>query len=523
MPVPEMNWKHLLALLLVTLAYVVLGGVVFSHIELDNENRIKTALRDGLRTFLANHSCVSLNDINNLFLLVGDDVKLARISVYNKTTISMWDVAGASVFAVTVVTTIGYGNLAPRTSIGQAVCVVYALFGIPLMMFLLKDIGEKLFSVAYKLYQFRYFKNKENQQKIFNGILLCLLSFTIIIGLPGYLFSYLENWTLGQAFYYCFITLTTIGFGDFIAAESYNPKAPTGTAGRFYRWFVFIWIILGLSFLSLVISLLSKVMVSKVRSMEQYTSEKIENEVHKIQEELTNVKNKYIGDSKRISFEKTEPDGSGVETKSQGATLISVSVTNKPRGVVDNDSVTADSSVIELETSLTDYHCCIIKTESGSVTVGDCPWEIGKTCPKHGSLANSHCDAGKTDTGSASLVDSHCKIGKTNSGSVSLADTQCDMGKTDFRSEPLTESYCCVGKIDCGGGSFIDCHCGIGKKDFRSAESREQCSSAQLQEITNTSISGTREKCDYKNESSLSDSRNNNKLNSAGQNQSTNL
>ena len=64
---------------------------------------------------------MSLQDINHLFLLVGDDVKLARISVYNATSISMWDVPGAAVFAITVLTTIGASGRLYSTQIGLGV------------------------------------------------------------------------------------------------------------------------------------------------------------------------------------------------------------------------------------------------------------------------------------------------------------------------------------------------------------------------------------------------------------------
>lgn len=38
----------------------------------------------------------------------------------------------------------------------------------------------------------------------------------IYIALGGLLFSFLEGWKYVDAFYFCFISLTTVGFGDMV-------------------------------------------------------------------------------------------------------------------------------------------------------------------------------------------------------------------------------------------------------------------------------------------------------------------
>lgn len=50
-------------------------------------------------------------------------------------------------------------------------------------------------------------------------ILYSVPGFTFFIFLPSTIMSVFEGWTYDEAVYYCFVSLTTIGFGDFIAGK----------------------------------------------------------------------------------------------------------------------------------------------------------------------------------------------------------------------------------------------------------------------------------------------------------------
>lgn len=41
----------------------------------------------------------------------------------------------------------------------------------------------------------------------------------LLLVIPPLLFSYVEGWTFGEGFYFAFITLSTIGFGDYVVGE----------------------------------------------------------------------------------------------------------------------------------------------------------------------------------------------------------------------------------------------------------------------------------------------------------------
>ena len=55
-----------------------------------------------------------------------------------------------------------------------------------------------------------------------NVVLPVILSLVVALGflmVGTYLFSWWEGWDLVSSTYFCFITMTTIGFGDMVPSE----------------------------------------------------------------------------------------------------------------------------------------------------------------------------------------------------------------------------------------------------------------------------------------------------------------
>ncbi|XP_053161253.1 potassium channel subfamily K member 5 isoform X2 [Hemicordylus capensis] len=67
--------------------------------------------------------------------------------------------------------------------------------------------------------------------------------------LPPFVFMVTEGWSYIEGLYFSFITITTIGFGDFVAGVN-----PNGEYHSLYRYFVELWIYLGLAWLSLFVN-----------------------------------------------------------------------------------------------------------------------------------------------------------------------------------------------------------------------------------------------------------------------------
>lgn len=51
---------------------------------------------------------------------------------------------------------------------------------------------------------------------------LLLPSMIILIFLPSMIFTYFEGWDYSISVYYSFVTMTTIGFGDFVPTFNYD-------------------------------------------------------------------------------------------------------------------------------------------------------------------------------------------------------------------------------------------------------------------------------------------------------------
>uniref|UniRef100_A0A672QR15 Potassium channel subfamily K member n=1 Tax=Sinocyclocheilus grahami TaxID=75366 RepID=A0A672QR15_SINGR len=148
-----------------------------------------------------------------------------------------------------------YGHAAPGTDAGKAFCMFYAVLGIPLTLVMFQSLGERMNTfVKYMLKRIKKccgmrITEVSMENMVTVGFFSCMG--TLCIGAAA--FSHYEDWSFFQSYYYCFITLTTIGFGDFVALQ--NNKALQRKP--LYVAFSFMYILVGLTvigaFLNLVV------------------------------------------------------------------------------------------------------------------------------------------------------------------------------------------------------------------------------------------------------------------------------
>ncbi|GFQ81390.1 TWiK family of potassium channels protein 7 [Trichonephila clavata] len=58
-----------------------------------------------------------------------------------------WTFGNGLLYSVTILTTIGYGHVTPKTQVGKVVTILYSLIGIPLTLIFLANIGDLMASV----------------------------------------------------------------------------------------------------------------------------------------------------------------------------------------------------------------------------------------------------------------------------------------------------------------------------------------------------------------------------------------
>ncbi|KAM9016191.1 potassium channel subfamily K member 17 isoform 2-T2 [Ara ararauna] len=208
-------------LLVVYMGYVGLGAGVLQTLERPAEARAAQHLLRQRWELLANHTCLQGPALQRLIEGIVQAYKSGITLQGNTTSLGRWDFSGSFFFSISAITTIGYGNLSPSTVAGRIFCILFALFGIPLNLVLLNEIGQLMLlwvqHCAHRLEEAFHLQKKASllikTSALVTGLLLFLL-------LPPLLLSDKEGWSYEEGFYYSFITLSTIGFGDYVIESS---------------------------------------------------------------------------------------------------------------------------------------------------------------------------------------------------------------------------------------------------------------------------------------------------------------
>lgn len=131
----------------------------------------------------------------------------------------------------------------------------YAVLGIPLTLVMFQSLGERINTfVRYLLQKAKKGLGlRKTEVSLGNMVLVGLLSCMSTLCIGAAAFSHFEGWSFFNAYYYCFITLTTIGLGDFVALQKKDALQERPP----YVAFSFMYILVGLTvigaFLNLVV------------------------------------------------------------------------------------------------------------------------------------------------------------------------------------------------------------------------------------------------------------------------------
>lgn len=248
--------KHVV-LLLVLVLYGFVGALIFVLIEGPAEERLKSEWRsrlDNSREIFVRDLMIELFNNSRYVVFIPswktrpitdhlsrrlDDFERQLGVTFDPQHKISWDYWNAVLFTGTICTTIGYGHIYPRTPAGRVLTCIYALFGIPLVLTVLNDLG-KLLTVGLK---FPWFQCKrawrrlvrlcthtpmekilEVEKKERDNLAIFDLPIPVAVGLIiGWIFlcsatflMWEKRWTYLEAFYFFFISLSTVGLGDII-------------------------------------------------------------------------------------------------------------------------------------------------------------------------------------------------------------------------------------------------------------------------------------------------------------------
>jgi len=140
-----------------------------------------------------------------------------------------WTFGGSLFFCMTIMTTIGYGTFSPATSGGQVMVIVFGIIGLAIsglcIGVLTTGFDDSFSWLGKRCGALSFLDPKQNVSRrrhralFFLGVLLAfwLACSGIFVGTENP-----QGWSFFEAFYYSFVTFTTIGFGDYAVQYGTN-------------------------------------------------------------------------------------------------------------------------------------------------------------------------------------------------------------------------------------------------------------------------------------------------------------
>ncbi|XP_076389646.1 potassium channel subfamily K member 13-like isoform X2 [Megachile rotundata] len=272
----EDNTRFIL-LFVVLVVYMLTGAALFQQLEADLEVRQAAEFWRVYHTFRRHHlqrGPVAIQRLDELLYAYGN---ASSSGIINKS--RRWDFSGSFHFVSTIVSTIGYGNTTPQTTTGKVLAVLYGFFGcsggilffnlfleriITFLAWILRNVHARHLKRRVRknsLSTSRSFKSTAEEKPTLPDILddddgslnmeewkpsvyLVMLFLSIVCCIiaccAATVYAPLEGWKYVDALYFCFISFTTIGFGDFVSTEkSHYPYV------YWYRIANFLFLLIG--------------------------------------------------------------------------------------------------------------------------------------------------------------------------------------------------------------------------------------------------------------------------------------
>jgi len=315
--------------------YTILGSFLFQAIEKD-KNAFKKSFVDTRRNSSLEALWNATERFNTLNFeawnrSVSEEVKRYQIFMVdsigqgytgndNVESYDPWSFEGGFLYSLTVITTIGYGHIHPRTVSGKVATILYTVFGMPVFLLYMANVGDILartlkwtysrvcvcrrpappdptiyqpnlvwrsaaamlapihpegfgafdgaaegegeeISVGSRSWQSSGGESTSKSEDISSVNIPLTISLVILLALlygGTELFQSFEDWDPLTSFYFCFISLTTIGFGDVV------PGSSMSSDDRINFIYCSLYLMFGLALLSMCFNLMQEEVVHKV-------------------------------------------------------------------------------------------------------------------------------------------------------------------------------------------------------------------------------------------------------------------
>ncbi|XP_053641714.2 potassium channel subfamily K member 13-like [Cherax quadricarinatus] len=267
MPHHRKRWWHCLSMAddtaiffllgIFTLTYMLLGSLIFQVLEQDYEKHQRTDLQNTYNkmrnnmTDSVNKKTVELTEVYDLLYAWGN----MSAALYAPSDRELWDFFGSFYFVFEGIFTLGYGVPSLKTVEGKVFSIFFSLIGCSSSLLFYNLFLERIITILAKINRAHHDWKEQRKAKaaakkdavvkikrretdsndeedddddeeldtykpsLYWDMFYLIIFSIILIVLGAVLYMKEENWSYFESVYFCYISFSTIGFGDYIAIQ----------------------------------------------------------------------------------------------------------------------------------------------------------------------------------------------------------------------------------------------------------------------------------------------------------------